>query len=279
VRGEERRLMDLVVKEGERLNRILDDFLEYARVRPLESLLVPVGRALEEVVTLLRRHPDIGDDIQIVVEDCTGGATSCLDEAQMKQVYVNLALNAFEAMGHRGVLRITVDTCAGEEVGLLEAPFVRLCFRDTGPGIQPGQEASIFEPFHTTKPHGTGLGLSIAGRIVESHGGRIEGVTHAEGGAEFCVYLPLVAAEAPAGSGDVPARSDDVPAGLEPALVGGGEPPGPAAPLRGTSAPRARDPGPPPIPDIGTSGARHQAAGRRTTTRDGGTREWPARES
>jgi two-component system sensor histidine kinase PilS (NtrC family) len=191
VKGEQRKLMDLIVKESERLNRILDDFLEYARVRPLQAQVVPVAQALDEVVTLLRCHPDIGDQLAIRVEDRTGGrSTVRVDEAQMKQVYVNLALNAFEAMEHRGTLCVTIEPCAGDDVGLLDTPCVRLCFRDTGPGVAPGEETAIFEPFHTTKAHGTGLGLSIASRIVESHGGRIDVATHPDGGAEFSVYLP-----------------------------------------------------------------------------------------
>jgi len=110
VRGEQRRLMDLVVKESERLNRILDDFLEYARVRPLQTQVGPVQHAVEEVVTLLRCHPDIGEELTIHLEDRTGGRCfACTDEAQMKQVYVNLALNAFEAMQHRGTLTVTLD--------------------------------------------------------------------------------------------------------------------------------------------------------------------------
>ena len=199
VRGEQRRLMDLVVTESERLNRILDDFLEYARTRPLRPAVVPVGRALDEVVTLLRCHPDIGNNIVIRVEDHAGNdVRACIDEAQMKQVYLNLALNAFEAMHHRGMLTVTVEACAGDEQGLADTPCLRLRFRDTGPGLEPGEEAAIFEPFHTTKPHGTGLGLSIAARIVESHGGRIDAATHPEGGAEFSVYLPEAAGESEA---------------------------------------------------------------------------------
>jgi len=191
VKGEQRKLMDLIVKESERLNRILDDFLEYARVRPVQAQVVPVAHALDEVVTLLRCHPDIGDQLSIRVEDRTGGRAQVrVDEPQMKQVYVNLALNAFEAMEHRGTLTVVIEPCAGDDVGLLDTPCVRLVFRDTGPGVAPGEETAIFEPFHTTKTHGTGLGLSIASRIVESHGGRIDVATHPEGGAEFSIYLP-----------------------------------------------------------------------------------------
>jgi signal transduction histidine kinase len=139
----------------------------------------------------LRCHPDIGEEISVRVDDRTAGqATAFLDEAQIKQVYVNLAVNAFEAMSHKGTLHITVEERDGAEAGLEDRPCVRLRFRDTGPGIESGEEAAIFEPFHTTKPQGTGLGLSIAARIVESHGGRIEAVNAAEGGAEFSVWLP-----------------------------------------------------------------------------------------
>ena len=192
VQGEQRQLMDLVVKESERLNRILDDFLEYASSRPLDAQVVPAATALEDVVTLLRHHPDIDDAIQIDLQDRTDGAALlCIDAEQMKQVYVNLALNAFEAMQHRGTLTILVEPGNGDPEHA-EASTVVLRFRDTGPGIDPEQEAFIFEPFHTTKPEGTGLGLSIAAKIVESHGGRLEGQNRQGGGAEFTIHLPAV---------------------------------------------------------------------------------------
>jgi two-component system sensor histidine kinase PilS (NtrC family) len=193
VHGEQRRLMDLVVKESERLNRILDDFLEYARARPLNSQVVPVRDALEEVVTLMRRHPDIDSNLRVDLHDTTAGsALASIDEEQLKQVYVNLALNAFDAMDGSGVLHIHLERSFGADVGLAEAPYVRVRFLDSGAGLEPGQEASIFEPFYTTKPQGTGLGLSIAARIVESHGGRLEARNHAQGGAEFTIDLPEV---------------------------------------------------------------------------------------
>ena len=197
VQGEQRQLMDLVVKESERLNRILDDFLDYASSRPLDTQVVPAATALAEVVALMRRHPDIGDEIDIVLEDRTDGtALTCIDPEQMKQVYVNLALNAFEAMEHQGTLAIVVEHCNSAELDAdeeaAESTYVALRFRDTGPGIESGQGPFIFEPFHTTKPGGTGLGLSIATKIVESHGGRLEGANLPGGGAEFSIYLPEV---------------------------------------------------------------------------------------
>jgi two-component system NtrC family sensor kinase len=128
----------------------------------------------------------------------------------MKQVYVNLAVNAFEAMSHRGTLHVTIEKCDGGEVGLDDTACVRLRFRDTGPGIESGQEQAIFEPFHTTKPQGTGLGLSIAARIVESHGGRIEATNPSEGGAEFSVYLPETDGEAAASRAASPARVEEL---------------------------------------------------------------------
>lgn len=196
VQGEQRHLMDLVVKESERLNRILDDFLEYARSRPLNSQVVPVRDAIEEVVTLMRQHPDIDRALQVELQDCTaGGVLASVDEEQVKQVYVNLALNAFDAMGKSGTLQIKIERSFGGDVGLAEAPYVRIRFRDSGAGLEPGQEATIFEPFHTTKPQGTGLGLSIAARIVESHGGRLEARNHSQGGAEFTIDLPEVTGE------------------------------------------------------------------------------------
>ena len=212
VEGEQRRLMALVVKESERLNRILDDFLEYASSRPLDAKVVPVRDSVEEVVTLLRNHPDIDSALHIDLEAADdAGLIVCIDEEQMKQVYVNLALNAFEAMGHKGTLHVRIGRTV-EAADAAESPYVQLFFRDTGPGIELGHEADIFEPFHTTKPQGTGLGLSIAAKIVESHGGRLEATNHPEGGAEFVIELPEVTG-APAGARPrpVPATATTVP--------------------------------------------------------------------
>jgi len=196
VQGEQRNLMNLVVKESERLNRLLDDFLEYARSRPLNAQVVPVRDAIEEVVTLMRQHPDIDRGLEIELQDCTaGGVLASVDEEQIKQVYVNLALNAFEAMEKGGLLQIKIERSFGGDLGLAEAPYVHISFRDSGAGLELGQEATIFEPFHTTKPQGTGLGLSIAARIVESHGGRLEARNHERGGAEFTIDLPEVTGE------------------------------------------------------------------------------------
>ena len=212
VEGEQRRLMNLVVKESERLNRILDDFLEYASSRPLDAKVVPVRDSVEEVVTLLRNHPDIDSALHIELEAAGDGLIVCIDEEQMKQVYVNLALNAFEAMGHKGTLHIRIGRTVEGAADAAESPYVQLVFRDTGPGIELGHEADIFEPFHTTKPQGTGLGLSIAAKIVESHGGRLEATNRPEGGAEFVIELPEVTG-APAGARPrpVPTQATTVP--------------------------------------------------------------------
>jgi two-component system sensor histidine kinase PilS (NtrC family) len=213
VEGEQRRLMNLVVKESERLNRILDDFLEYASSRTLDAKVVPVRDSVEEVVTLLRNHPDIDSALHIELEaDGDSGLIVCIDEEQMKQVYVNLALNAFEAMAHKGTLHIRIGRTVESAADAAESPYVQLFFRDTGPGIDPGHEADIFEPFHTTKPQGTGLGLSIAAKIVESHGGRLEATNHPAGGAEFVIELPEVTG-APVGARPrpVPAQATAVP--------------------------------------------------------------------
>jgi two-component system sensor histidine kinase PilS (NtrC family) len=227
VHGEQRRLMDLVVKESERLNRILDDFLEYARARPLNAQVVPVRDALEEVVTLMRRHPDIDRKLQVDLNDTTAGsALASIDEEQLKQVYVNLALNACDAMGGTGVLQIHLERSFGADVGLAEAPYVRVRFRDSGSGLEPGQEASIFEPFYTTKSQGTGLGLSIAARIVESHGGRLEARNHSQGGAEFTIDLPEVTGSVQTSARQQQQQEDGKPSTHEEESVVDGEPVG-----------------------------------------------------
>jgi signal transduction histidine kinase len=100
----------------------------------------------------------------------------------MRQVFMNLAVNACEAMENRGTLEIDAVS-TGE-------PKVRIAFKDSGPGIEPDGLERMFEPFFTTKDGGTGLGLAMANKIVTAHGGSIE-FKNAERGAVFTIVLPV----------------------------------------------------------------------------------------
>jgi len=190
--GEEaRRLMDIVLRETERLNRLLTEFLEYARPGPLRLISLPVEEVVAEVLAIFDAARPPGVEVVVEVEPAL-----CLhaDPGGIRQVLWNLLLNAAQAMPEGG----TIAVCArpapqegfaagrnAEEGG----HWVELGVRDAGVGIPPSALEHIFDPFFTTKPGGTGLGLATVHRIVEEHGGSIR-VQSAEGkGTSFQVRL------------------------------------------------------------------------------------------
>lgn len=138
---------------------------------------------LDEILTLLNNDPSWMGNIEIEVCHDGGDVLANFDEEQMKQVILNLAINACEAMQGSGKLIIRT---AVEDGG-----FVKVVFQDEGPGIGEDEKARLFEPFFTTKEGGTGLGLAIANKIVEAHGGRIEARNRTPRGAEFSVVIPI----------------------------------------------------------------------------------------
>jgi signal transduction histidine kinase len=108
-------------------------------------------------------------------------------EGQMKQVVVNVIVNAVQAMPNGGVLTIKLDADQTQSLG---GPAVRLTVSDSGPGIDPAHRSRLFDPFFTTKEEGTGLGLAIVHSIVEAHQGRIDVESIAGQGASFSIVLP-----------------------------------------------------------------------------------------
>jgi signal transduction histidine kinase len=123
------------------------------------------------------------------------------DAEQLKQVFLNLALNAFQAMPRGGRLAVTThvsrDELAFWREGGRRSDVVEIRFRDTGPGIPAEAQESIFVPFYTTKEKGTGLGLAICQRIVKAHQGSIVVRSAAGQGAEFLISLPGLREERP----------------------------------------------------------------------------------
>jgi two-component system sensor histidine kinase PilS (NtrC family) len=180
--GENRRLMKLIMRESDRLERIIADFLEFARMRPPRKRLIPVSTCLAEVLVLLRNNVDKSGGITIHVEDSTTEVFVGADDEQLRQVLTSMAVNACEAMPDGGALRIrTTQNDPGS---------LRISFADEGPGIDEETADRLFEPFFTTKDGGTGLGLAIANRIIHAHGGTIKFRNRKRGGAEFEIVLP-----------------------------------------------------------------------------------------
>jgi two-component system sensor histidine kinase PilS (NtrC family) len=180
--GENKRLMELIMRESDRLDRIISDFLEFARLRTPRRIPSKLGRCIDDVVTLVKQNAEKSEGITIRTVFDPVLPDVWMDDEQMRQVFMNLAVNACEAMENKGTLEIDAAR-AGEQK-------VRIAFKDSGPGIEPDGLERMFEPFFTTKDGGTGLGLAMANKIVTAHGGSIE-FRNAERGAEFTIVLPV----------------------------------------------------------------------------------------
>jgi signal transduction histidine kinase len=173
----------IIQKEQERLQRLLTNFLDFARPRPPRYSRVPVHELLDAVLDL-SAHAIGGASIRLRKEVAPALPPLDCDPEQLKQVLLNLVINAIQAMPEGGELAVSARLANGRL--LIEV-------RDEGCGIPAENLERIFDPFFTTKEHGSGLGLSVAHQIVEQHGGTLSARANPEGGMTFSVLLPLKA--------------------------------------------------------------------------------------
>jgi signal transduction histidine kinase len=199
-----RDLLDKIIAEVRRLNRTITSSLEFvrpvslapapARIEPVldEALQVAVGRFSRPGI---RTERDYARDIPAFL----------MDRGQMRQVFENIFLNAMEAMGEEGTLRVRTERTpapaaasipyrpagSGADPALSFDHYVTIRVEDTGPGISEEHRDKLFYPFFTTKKHGSGVGLSMAKKIVDSHRGLIDVESRPGAGAAFTVRIPL----------------------------------------------------------------------------------------
>ena len=183
--AEQAQLMDIVLRESERLNDTITSFLAYARPLRVPSQRVDLRRALNDTALLLRHSPESGDHHQIRVDVPEAPVWFEADEGQIRQIVWNLATNGIRAMPDGGVLVLALRT---EEVGT-----VTLSVRDEGVGVPPGELDGMLEPFHGTFRQGTGLGLAIVHRIVSDYAGEIQVTSAPDAGTTVCIRLPAPA--------------------------------------------------------------------------------------
>lgn len=174
---EDRRLMDIILAETERLNSLIADFLVFARPAPKKQK-TSLKALAEDTLKLLSSRRDL-KDIEVIKE--LEDVTALVDPQQMKQVFWNLFLNAVEAMGGKGQLRV--------KIGRNGAGRTEIVVSDTGKGVSPGYGERIFDPFFTTKEMGTGIGLAVVYRIIEGHNGTIEFESKEGEGTTFRITL------------------------------------------------------------------------------------------
>ncbi|HEV8542382.1 MAG TPA: ATP-binding protein [Verrucomicrobiae bacterium] len=177
----------VISREIDRLDRILKDFLQFARPTDPKLSRINAMDSLREVHALLAPQLE-QSNIHLLLED--GPAVPVeVDPQQMTQVLLNLVKNAADSIGRNGVVTLRLQR-ESVLLGGRHRNVAVLEVADTGTGIAPDVEKRLFDPFHTTKEGGTGLGLSIAGRIVERHGGALRYQTRVGHGTVFGVVLP-----------------------------------------------------------------------------------------
>lgn len=174
-------LMEIILRESDRLNRIISDFLSYARPRSIIQSQVDVGELLKQTFTLLRHSAEINESHVISEEVPAAPVQTSADAEQLQQVFWNLSRNALQAMPGGGTL----------SAGLLRTSHnrLRITFSDTGRGMSPEQVEHLFEPFSSTTG-GTGLGLSIVYQIIRDHGGTINVRSREGQGTTITIELP-----------------------------------------------------------------------------------------
>jgi two-component system sensor histidine kinase PilS (NtrC family) len=169
--------MGIVIREVDRLNLLLSDFLNFARPAPLQADCVDVALLVDELIDLLQAG---GQAEGVRIEKRYRAPVMMkVDCQKMRQALWDLLINAVDAVQADGTIRIGIDAVSGE-----------IDIEDSGDGIPMEAQDRIFEPFFTTKDRGTGLGLANVHANIEAHGGQITVEPSALGGARFIIDLP-----------------------------------------------------------------------------------------
>ncbi|MCL6622115.1 MAG: histidine kinase [Syntrophobacterales bacterium] len=178
--------LEVISQEIRHIDTIVRSFLEFSRPPKLKMQPLSLSEVVDSTLTLLRQRLE-SYGVRVEVQRGDRLPVTRGDPEQLKEMLVNLLLNACEAMPHGGHIIIREGQGHREDLG----PVVTLTVQDSGPGIPASIREKIFQPFFSTKEEGTGLGLSIVQRIVSEHGGLIQ-VSSPEGqGAAFVITLPL----------------------------------------------------------------------------------------
>lgn len=175
--------VEIIVKETIRCREIVKRLLDFARQTKPVNKLANVNTLIENIILLVRNQATFRN---ITIENRLepGLPETLMDTDQIQQVFINIILNAAEAMTTKGALTIRSFLAP-------DGHSISITFSDTGPGIPESNRERIFDPFFTTKEHGTGLGLSISYGIIEQHGGSISVDSRPGKGATFTVQLPI----------------------------------------------------------------------------------------
>jgi two-component system sensor histidine kinase PilS (NtrC family) len=186
-------LMDIVLRESDRLNDTIRSFLAYARPQRNATMRMDVRQAITDASTLLQNSSELHATHHIAVDVPETPVWCVADESQIRQIVWNLATNGLRAMPSGGELRLSVSSIEPTET---QPGEVVIAVRDEGVGIAPEDLDGILQPFRGAFERGTGLGLSIVHRIVTDYGGELQVTSQRGEGTTVFVKLPM----APQGS-------------------------------------------------------------------------------
>ena len=179
--------IDIQIRETERLNRVVEDFLRMARPLPTEMVRCHVQAELETVALLVANDAK-ERKVALVLEPPAVDAVVKGDGEKLRQAFLNIAINSLQAMPDGGTLNISTLVCR-ENDAVADICEIRFC--DNGKGIDAESLTKVFEPFYTTKPDGTGLGLAITRKIIEGHGGTLQVESVVGQGTTVLIRLPV----------------------------------------------------------------------------------------
>jgi two-component system, NtrC family, sensor histidine kinase PilS len=194
LKGDHKHLMDIVLRETDRLNTIITEFLDYARPRSNQRARLALDAVVKETIELFKNSRIFRDGISIRCEVAPNVVVTG-DPQRLRQVFWNLLINAAQAISDGGSIVISATPGTDDR-----SDEVIISVSDTGTGIANEHLENIFDPFFTTKTDGTGLGLAIVYRIIEDLGGSIDVKSEPGNGTTFTIWLPFEEEQAPAAS-------------------------------------------------------------------------------
>lgn len=181
------RFYDILASEIKRVDQLVSDFLLVARPSKIKRAQVEINKILDEVVTL-QIAESLKKGVRIERDYDKKPVLANVDAAKMRQVFLNLSLNAIQAMPGGGKLRIGLQTEKSKQEG--GQAWIKISFADTGHGIEKKNLQKIFDFYYSTKEEGTGLGLAVVQQIIDEHRGRIDVESQIDRGTVFTVYIP-----------------------------------------------------------------------------------------
>ena len=183
---ESKNLMDIVVRETDRLNDIVTRFLNYAHPHPVKLVEYDINTLIQDTISMLKNSPEYNQKIIVATRYEKNPLIVKMDSQQIQQVLWNLCLNSTEAMPNGGKLNVSTNLITNKK-----KMYAIIQVSDTGCGIKKEDKDSIFVPFYTTKENGTGLGLASVYRIIENHKGTIKVQSKPSEGSTITLELPF----------------------------------------------------------------------------------------